>query len=204
MNLAMISKASFITPLHLTFNPTQLNFIMQCLSLNLSYTDNLDHYFWFVQDCPLKAVGNSKSEISANCTKVTLVLLNTENKEVAELSSRGLKIDNAIYYNEESKTTLRSSNMVMKDYDVEGRKVHMAYPRSRSEKENFIVLGSASFKKRKDCVVNNYRWKITIKNYVYAFRLNTMYSLLQVLKLSLPDYETIPFKPNNCTAAHKP
>jgi hypothetical protein len=195
MNLAMMTKAKFSTALEFTLNSIQLKFLMLCLSLNMSYTDDLDHLFWFVQDSPLKNIGNTKMKISAACSKITFHLLNTENKEIGEIIAKNVKIDNATYYNEDNKTTIQSSNVVMNDYDIDGKKVKMIYPQSKGD---FIVLANAGYRNRKDCITNAYIWKINMKNYVYSFRINTVYSMLHLLQLSLPDYEIIPYKPNKC------
>jgi len=202
MNLAIMAKAKFNTPLEFTFNPIQLKFFMLWVSLNMSYTDDIDHLFWFGKDNPLKDIGNSKMKISATCIKLTLHLLNTENKEIGEMIAKNVKIDNAIYYNEDNKTTIQSNNVIMNDYDINGQKVKMMYPQNKEE-GNFIILANSGYKSKKECIINSYTQKISIKNYVYFFRLNTVYSLLGFLQLSVPDYEIIPYKPNNCKGSCK-
>ena len=62
INLCMKSKMSFNNPLQITFNPDQINFLLQCFALNITYTDGFDEHFWFYQDKPLKLVNESKFE----------------------------------------------------------------------------------------------------------------------------------------------
>jgi hypothetical protein len=45
-------------------------------------------------------------------------------------------------------------------------------------------------------------WQIVVSNQQLVCRANTLYTMLGFLSYSLPNYERLPDKPNQCTSPH--
>ncbi len=47
-------------------------------------------------------------------------------------------------------------------------------------------------------VLSEKDWRIEITNQLLVLRMNTLFAFLQLLSISVPNYELLPDKPNKC------
>jgi len=198
VNLAILVKVYIDQPLNVILTPFQLNFLIQCLSLNVDYKDDLNEYFHFEKDKPYKLEDGLELEINTHIKKATLQLLDTDETEVAEIQAQGLDIETLFNWNEDIKATITTDTAIISDYDINGNKVPMAHSKLHNEEEEskLQVIVQASVNKAKS--VSLYNAKVSLEGFVYTFRLNTLHMLLHVVNLAVPDYEILPYKPYKC------
>lgn len=181
-------------------SPSQLNFLIQCLSLNVSYTDDLDEHFYFGQDKPYKLEDGSKFEVSAIIKEINLQLLDTNEKEVMQVQAQRLSIESLFYWNEEVKTTISADAALIADHNIGGNKTSMLHAKLNDEGRNskVAVIVQVSTVRNKERVVSLYSTRVVLEECLYVFRLNTLLMVLHVADLIVPDYEALPYKPYRC------
>ena len=198
VNLEYIADVELNVPLSLELNAEKLCYVMQCLHLNFNYTDGLDELFHFEQDKPCVEVDEGKFVVTVHCPGLRAKFSDTENKQLLELQSQGVEVDAHVYWNGTSVIKIKTSNLILHDFDMNDNKVPALY--SKEKNEDFFVTLETTTLKRDTLILMEYKCRMEVNKQILLLRLNTVYLLLHNLYASIPDYEIIPFKPNNCTS----
>jgi hypothetical protein len=196
VNLEYVANVELDVPLSFELNPERLCYMMQCLHLNFSFTDGLDELFHFGQDKPCVEVDEGKFVVTVHCPGLRAKFSDAENKQLVELQSQGVEVDAHFYWNGSSIIKVKANNPILHDFDMSGNKVPALYSKEKNE-DLFLILKTRTFK-RDALTLTEYKCRMEMNKQIFLLRLNTLYLLLHNLYTSIPDYEIITFKPNNC------
>jgi len=193
----LIVRVNFNASIKFSLNPEQFNLLMQCIHLNLTYTDGLSEYFQFGHIKQRKQIDTLRIAAYVNCQEAALQLYDTFKDDLLSISARQLLVETLMFANS-LKTSISANNVLIHDSDINGKKSPMLYSKTLENDKtgNFSLIIDQSQQIKDEKALNVNKWKITVKNQVFVFKMNTLYSLLQMISVSMPNYELLPDKPN--------
>ncbi len=145
VNLAMVAKVKFGAPLAMSLNTEQFNLLLQCIGLNLNYTDGLEGFFRFERIKQKEAKDPLKLDISVDCPQVTLKLFDHENERLLLLQAHSIAVSSKLFWNDRVITEIGSEQVNIFDRDLLDSKVPMMYPKEGSRADARKPSGSSIF-----------------------------------------------------------
>ena len=218
----MVTKVKFGGPLTLSLNTEQFNLLLQCMNLNLTYTDGLEEFFLFARVGQRKAKDSLKVEVAVDCPKAALELFDHENERLLLSQIHSIYVSSRLFWDGRVITEINSEQMNLYDRVLLNPKVPMMYPREKSPSQshvdpkkppisstfvplahrcienNISIVMKITPREKKGCIISEKDWKIEVSNQLLVFRMNTLFAALNLISVSMPNYELLPDKPNRC------
>jgi hypothetical protein len=202
VDLSPQTSITFESPVQIALNPAELNFIMQSIQLNLNYTDEKDEYFQFIgakQSKRSQSIGGLAFSSSIMCPEAQLELINTNNEKLLNIKAKGIDIGVRNFSNKSTQSRISITELLMHDKDINNKEVPMAYTtqlKDRNNTENFII--TMEYKPSNEQVLEENKTIITINNQMLVLRINTLFSIVHMINIAMPNYEQLHNKPNKC------
>jgi len=197
VDLSSQTNVKFESPLQITLNPVELNFIIQSIQLSLNYTDGKEEYFQFAQVKQSQSIGGSAFISNVTCPEAQLEFISTNNEKLLNIRAKGISISSKNFTNKSTKSKISITELLMHDKNINNKEVPMAYttrPLDKFSTENFII--TMEYTPSNEEVLEKNNTIITINNQMLVLRINTVLSIVHMMNIAMPNYQQIADKPN--------
>ncbi len=132
VELAMYVAVRCPEPLQMSLNSEQFNILLQCVNLNLNYTDGLGEQFLFQRTKPWTATSSLKTRFDTQVPGVDVRLFDFENDWLIEFKAERIQLHSDLFWDARTETKLTADALFLYDRDLEARPTPMLYPREPS------------------------------------------------------------------------
>ena len=175
--------------------------LFQALNLNLLYTDGLWEIFDFSRQEAYQKEKGLKLYTEIVCPNISINILDFENDLLINIQTKDIKISNSVYWESHKLTQMTAQEICIYDRDPfnSKQKIPLLYPKKKKQAPQ---INSCSFDMTIDISlvksITEITYLIKISEQQLILRINSLYLILHFLSTSLPDYELLPDKPNQC------